>query len=366
MNRPASLVGNVVATRVLRHPWWRRLLALVLVVVFALLALFPQQYRAAASLTPTDPSSLGLSGTLGQLGAFSSVFGNQAAVEISLRVARSQEVRNLVSRKLDIQHKRGFDSALHADRWLKDAVEIRALRGGILQVDTKLDDPVLARRMVGAFIDATRDQLAEISRRQTAYKRKVLVDLVASAGQRLDRAQNAYDQFRRRTRYSQPGTSISAIGARIPAIEAQIKAKEIELRAARTFATDENISVRQILAEIIALRSQLAEARSLDPDDPNSVNRVVIQSTEVQNLERELGIARSLYDSYRRFLEGAAVEDLTSTGNVRVLEPPYIDSARQFRTLPLALLLLVLLTAATIELYQSRPPLGLRRREHNP
>ena len=357
------MVDNLSASRWLGSPWPRRVILGALAAVLAVLTLYPREYRAAVSLTPTDPAALGLQGALGQLGALSNVFGSQAAVEISLKVARSMDVRRAVIKRLRLQERVGLDTPREADLWLEREVEIRSLRGGILQMSAKLPDPRLARDMVAAMSEATRQRLAEISRTQTAYKRGVLEDLVRSAGDRYARAQAAYDAFRRRTRYSVPGNSIEAIGERVPAIQAAIKAREVDLQAARQFQTGRSYEVQQIEAEIAALRTQLREAEGLNSGDAYSVSRVIVQSTQVEKLERELSIARGLFVSYQRFLEGTSVEDLTSTGNVRVLEPPYVDSTRQFRTLPLALLALTILLWAAIELYQLRPPVGadLRR-----
>lgn len=352
------MVDNFSASRILGRPWLRRVLLGVVAAILAVLTLYPREYRAAVSLTPTDPSSLGLSGALGQLGALTNVFGGQAAIEISLKVSRSVDVRRYVIDKLGLMKTGRFDTVEEAQRWLDREVDIRALRGGIVQISTKSSDPELARALVGTIAVATRDRLAQISQTQTAYKRRILEQLVSQAGDRYTQAQAAYDAFRRRTRYSDPRTSIEAIGQRIPAIQATIKAREVDLNAALQFGTEQSFAVQQIRAEIAALRSQLREAETLDASNPDSVNRVVIESTRAQKLARELEISQGLYLSYQRFLEGTSVEDLASGANVRILEPAYIDPARQFRSLPLGLLLLVLVAWGVIELYQMRPPVG--------
>ncbi len=359
MRAPRSMTGTLASLPIIRNDWLRRAVFLVLIVTFAILTLFPQQYRAAVTLTPTDPASLGLSSTLGQLGAVGNVFGNQAAVEVSLKVARSEYVRSLVARQLNLEHALG-KTPLETHRWLDHEVDIRALRGGIIQFEVKQRDPEFARSIVAAYGTAVREQLAIIARDQTARKRDILVKLVENAGKNLTQAQAAYDSFRLRTQYSSPQAAIYAAGDRIPELEAIIRSKEVQLSAMRQFATDENMRVRQARAEIASLRAQLAEARSTSPRERSSVGQVVRQSTEVEKLRRDLDLAQNLYDSYKRFLQGTSVEDLTSSANIRILEPPFVDTARQFNTLPLALAIVLLLLALAIEFYRIRPPLEER------
>lgn len=347
-------------TLALTRPGRRRAIIAVLVLVCVLLALFPQRYRSAVTLAPSDPSSLGLSGTLSQLGAGASVFGNQAAVEITIRVARSVFVREYVIDKLGLMQKKRFKNKVEANRWLDSNVDVRSLRGGIVQMETKQGDPQFAEALIAAYADATRQRLAYINRQQTGYKRKVLEQLVVDSDERLNRAQAAYDAFRLKTRYSDPRAAINAIGDRIPALESAIKAKEVQLNAARQFATDDNMSVQQITAEIDALRQQLAQQRALDPAEPNSVGRVVEQSTKGERLERELMLAQTLNEGYNRYLQGTAVEDMTSNANLRVIEPAFIDTSRQVNLSFLALAMLLTLLGGAVEFYQLRPPLETR------
>jgi tyrosine-protein kinase Etk/Wzc len=356
MTPPRSIIGRIAHAPFVRNPSVRRGVIIGLVTICGVLTLYPEKYRAATSLTPTDPTSLGLSGTLGQLGAVGSVFGNQAAVEVSMKIARSDYVREVVMKKLALDKRLGL-SPLETHRWLNRHVDVSTLRGGIIEFELKLRDAVLAKDIVAAYGESVRAQLGTISRTQTSYKRAILVKLVEDSSDRLAKAQAAYDSFRLQTRYSSPQAAIYAAGDRIPELEALIRAKEVELNAARQFATDENFSVRQRLAEMEALQRQLNIARSVSPVQQSSVGQVVKQSTEVDKLRRDLDLAQGLYDSYKRYLQGTSVENLTSTANVRILEPAYIDSERQYNWVAVVAAVLVLLLGAAIEVYLIRPPL---------
>jgi uncharacterized protein involved in exopolysaccharide biosynthesis len=357
MTPPRTIIGTLAS---IRSRWSLRALFAALILIFGFLSLFPERYRAAVTLTPSDPATLGLSGALGQLGAINGVFGNQTAVEIALKVARSVYVRETVIDRLKLKQRLGFHSDVETHRWLEKQVDIRSVRGGIIVFESMMKDPKLAEDLVGAYSAATQERLAQINRRQTEYKRDVLLRLVTDASNRLARAQSAYDSFRLKTRYSDPESAIEAIGERIPALEAAIKAKEVQLNAARQFYTEENMNVRQLVAERNALLSQLAEAKATNPQQSNSVGRVVRASTEALRLMRELKISQALYDSYMRFLEGTSVEDLTSTASVRILEAPYVDTDRQIDYRFAALAIAIALLWAAIEFYGLRPPVGHR------
>lgn len=360
MTPPRSFVGTLAEFRWLARFRTRALVFGLVTLLFVVLAVFPQRYRAAATLTPTDPQSLGLSGTLGQLGALNSVFGNQAAVEIALRVGNSIYVREIVIKQLNLHKRLDIVDRRALHRWLESRVTIRSLRGGIVSIEMKDRDSDLAREIVAAYANAMQERLAQISRNQTAYKRDVLRKLVSDASQQLGAAQAAYDQFRLKNRSPTPETAFNAVSQRVPVLEARIKAKQIELAAALQVYAEGNNTIRQLRAEVGELERQLNDVRATSASGDSTVGRAVAESSQLFKLERELMLARSLYDSYLRYFQGTTVENLTSTANVRVLEPAFVDTDRQIWLPAAAAALASLLLWLAIEFYRLRPPLGAR------
>jgi uncharacterized protein involved in exopolysaccharide biosynthesis len=360
VNAPVTIVGRITHVRLLNRAVVRAAIFGTIIAVLLAFTFFPERHRAATSLTPTDPESLGLSGTLGQLGAINNVFGNQAAVEVAMRVAKSVYVRETVINELNLEKRLAPKNRIEIHRWLQDKIDIRSLRGGIITIEMLDQDEGLARDIVGAYGRATQERLAQISRKQTAYKRDVLMKLVADASTRLAVAQSAYDQFRLRNRYADPRASMEAIGEQIPALEGAIKGKMVEIAAAQKMFTEDNVNIIQLRAQLSALQQQLSVAKATNPQREDSVGKLVTASSQLFKLERDLGIAKALYDSYMRYLQGTAVEDLTSTANVRVLEAPYVDTQRQLFLPALAGAIAVFLLWMAVEFYRLRPPVGDR------
>lgn len=355
-----TVVGSLASSRLFNRPLTARLVVAALVAVLLFFGFFPERHRAAVTLTPSDPTSMGLSGALGQLGAINGVFGNQAAVEVALKVGRSIYVREIVARQLDLKKRLSFKNDVAMHRWLEREVDVRSLRGGIILIEMQIKDRDLARDIVAAYAAATRERLGQISRAQTEYKRDVVLKLLGDASARLAAARTAYDTFRLQNRFGDPEMSLGAISSQIPTLEAAIRAKQVEITAARQFYTEGNIQLRQRIAELQALRSQLASAKATNPAQSNSVGRAVVASSRAQMLQRDVAIAQTLYDGYRRFLESTTAEGLASGANVRILEPAYVDTDRQINYLPVALALALALLWAAAEFYRLRPPAGNR------
>lgn len=358
-----SMVGSLASLGFLARFRWRALVFGGGMLLTALVALFPERYLATSSFAPTDRDSLGLAGTLGQLGAAGSVFGNQAAVEIALRIGKSDAVRDQVIKRAELAEQMPNETRIGLQRYLRKMVDVRSLRGGIIIIEMLDTDQDRASEIISAYQIAIQAELARVSRRQTAYKRDVLKRLVKEASDELAVAEVAYDTFRLENRYTDPREQIGALGDRGGQLETVIRAKEIDLAKARELFSDSNLTVQQLLAELSALRRQLAEAKSVAPQQPQGVGKLVENSTKLYRLERELETAKALYDGYLRYLRGTSVEDLTADANIRVLETPHVETKRQYWLPAVALSVAILLLWLAIEAYRLRPMRGHRLTE---
>ncbi|MDG6079368.1 hypothetical protein E3U23_09200 [Erythrobacter litoralis] len=339
--------------------WKRAAIFLPLIILLLVFSAFPERFRAEATLTPADPSTLGLSDTLGQLGALNSVFGKQAEVEVALRIGTSKYTRETVMQDLDLENRLEDYDIVDLHRWLDREVEVRSLRGGIILIQMDSQDYDLASDIVGAYTKAIRTRLADITERQTEYKREVLERLVSDAGDRLSQAQATFDEFRLRNGYADPFTYVDNLGSKVPALRAQLDTLDRELATARSLYTDSNIIVTELASRRNELAEQIEQTLSTRPTaQGDTVGEAVTVSTRLFELERELNLAKTLYTNYLRYLEGTTVEDLTSTANIRILEEPYVATERQFRWTLVAAAAALFLIWMALEFYRLRPPVG--------
>lgn len=356
-----SLTGFISELGFMQSLRIRALIFVPLIALAALLAFFPERYNAAVTLTPADPQSLGLSNTnVLQVGGLGNVFGNQSTAEIALRVANSKYVRDIVIKQAKLESRLDDSSLVEIHRWLEKRVVIRSLRGTIMMIELKLRDPELARDVVAAYADATRDRLAVINRDQTDYKRTVLEKLIGDQSAKLASAEAAYNAFRLRNRMPSPESAVMTVTQRIEQLESAIKAKQIAIAGARQLYTDQNPTIIQMNAEVAALQRQLAETRAIDPQQDANLGSAVAGSAQLFRLAGELRLQRLLYDNYLRFLENTTVEDMTSNANVRVLEPAFVETERQVWWPAVAGAVALLLAWGAVEFYRLRPPVGAR------
>jgi len=328
-----------------------------------LLCIFPRHYRSVVDLAPQDSNTSGLSSILSQLGGnYAALVGNHQPVEMDVTIARSYDVMQATAKKLGmIDQSDVYASTAAAVREIESKVTVSALRGSIVEIEVKESDPAQAIELSTAYADALQQRLTQLSLDAADYKRKILKDRFRDAAVRLSHAQADVEAFRTKYHLPSPAQELGSSVLQISRLRGELMGKRVELEKALHFNTSESMVVKSLRTEIAALQAQL-EQTSTQTRMPDGLTAAGISKIYFQynDLEREFGFSQGLYDSYKRYLEGVALEELTSSFNMRVIQQPYVDPSFQFNLWAVLSLLVVIGLAAASEMYMARNPLAKR------
>lgn len=339
----------------LRRPWVRRTYYAGLLLVVAILCLFPRPYVARVKLLPQD-SGTGAAAMIAALGGgvqnFAAVLGSQKTNY--LVIGRSHDVQRDVIARLKLIGRKGFRNLDQAETRLSGKVDIEILTGGILEITARDSDADFAEQLVSGYMSSIQERLAALGHEQTAHKKEIVVSRLRGARFQLEDAEAKMNQFRLAHNLADPETEFSAAINRKLSLQSQLQMKELEIKTAKEFATGENIRIKTLTAEIGALRNALA-ATSAD----DGVNRLSSLSVEYLQLYRDVKFNESLVEIYRRFFEEVGIEELSAGHNTQIIEKPYIDPRRKFNMPAVGMLFALILLVFYTEYYM--PMTGLSR-----
>lgn len=359
----------------LREPRIRWLIYGIATVALAVLCVLPRPYTARAKIVPGDSGANSLISVVGALGGgqaqnLASLFGDRGATEVALQLSRSEAVANDVIDRLRLVGPTGrFADAREARLALAKDVDVHSLLGGILEIETKNHDSDYSLAVTKTYVDAIGDRLSNYGREQVARKRRIVEDRLITAQNRLARAQAALDVFKRQNQLADPQAQLGTQLSLRTSLEAQLQAKQVELATLQETAGPENPRLLAVQQQVATLRQQLAStaAPSISAAGP-SVGELTGISLRYATLYRDYLFAQAIYDVYSRSAEEVAVQEMVSQdrSQVAVIDPPHVDSERNFNTWAVALLSLVFVIAAFVELYAPLTGLWTNRLQHEP
>ncbi len=364
MKAPFSFTARAIEHPWVRNPWRRRGLLAVLGLIFALLALFPQQYLAEAELMP-QTSGGGLSSMVSGAGGgalldLGSLTGSHNSIEADLTIARSYALLPRVAAKLKQQFPTQIGDPDKSIMMLRKRIDVIAIRGSILQITAQFRDKAFAKAAVTALAEAVQERLAEISVSESGQKRAVTNNRLASASAELARSQEALTNFRLTHRLAAPEAQLGAGVGVLTGLQGQLQARQTALSALRQVATSNNIQVAQLEAEIGSLKSQITQIQSSGQGAAPTLGNISEVNAQYLNLFRDERAAEMLYQIYSKYSEELTIDDLSASQALTMIEPPFIHPERQFNGIPLALFFFIVGLAILAETYMFAPPLNGR------
>jgi uncharacterized protein involved in exopolysaccharide biosynthesis len=349
-------MGTVFGVRWVREARIRRITLAVMAALFAILSLWPRLYLARAQLVPNS-SGGGLASLLGAAsggGLLTSLLGQEGpSIDVDLAAARSQTVAVDVVSQLRREGRLQTDDIAKAASVLRHKADIEAIRGNILQISVKDHRPDYAKAVVEAYVVSLRSHMTDLGLHQAGEKRVVAENRLGDAALQLSRAETALDQFRETNKLAAPEAQLGPAIALVTSLQANLQAEETSLQSQLQFATNDNIQVQAARARIAALKTQIADAQAHAQSSGAgpTLGGMTPQLNEYENLYRAAEFAEAEYEIYKRYLETVTVQELSSSINMDVIEPPYLSPERQLNISPFGALILVIVLFFLAEFY---------------
>jgi uncharacterized protein involved in exopolysaccharide biosynthesis len=248
--------------------YWRILLFGPLVcgvVALGIAFIWPSTYTAKSVILPPQQQQSAAATALQSLGALagiaSSATGIKNPTDQYVALLQCDTICDRIVQRFDL--KRLYDVQYEEDarKKLKKKVRVRAgLKDGLISIEVDDRDPRRAADMANAFVEELRRLLNVLAVTEAQLRRRFFEEKLAETRDNLVAAEKALQAS---------GINEGAIRAEpkaaadsYAALRAQVTAAEVRVQAMRAYLTEQAPLYQQALAQLVALRDQLARTES--------------------------------------------------------------------------------------------------------
>jgi len=248
--------------------YWRILLFGPLVcgvVALGIAFIWPPTYTAKSVILPPQQQQSAAATALQSLGALagiaSSATGIKNPTDQYVALLQCDTICDQIVQRFDL--KRLYDVQYEEDarKKLKKKVRVRAgLKDGLISIEVDDSDPRRAADMANAFVEELRRLLNVLAVTEAQLRRRFFEEKLAETRDNLVAAEKALQAS---------GINEGAIRAEpkaaadsYAALRAQVTAAEVRVQAMRAYLTEQAPLYQQALAQLVALRDQLARTES--------------------------------------------------------------------------------------------------------
>ncbi len=328
--RPAASAGVMeVLLPLWQRRWWllaSTLLCGALSVGVALTR--PVRFSAQSSFAVQPllrPSPSALASTFPGLGGLSGPGGG--AADLYVLILRSQTLSERILQRFQLQQVWDLRFRTEALQRLSKRVSFGlARREGVVVITVEDEFPPRAAAIANQYMEELRSVLRGFALDEARQRRQFYEAQLARARAALDEAQKKLQGsgFDRAALRAEPRAAAESYGR----LQGELTAAEIRLAATRRVRAEASAEVQQQLAELAAVRAQLARMEAPREDGPGSfVARV-----------REYRYAETLVDSIARQAEAARVDEAHDALPLQLLDSATIPEFPSSPRLPLWLL----------------------------
>lgn len=333
------------------------------VVSLAVALLLPPQFTARVSmLPPANQQQGGAAGALAALGALGGLALGGGLVpktpdEMYVALLKSDSVQRALDERLKLRDRWGVETYEVLRKTFAKFVRITTeKKAGVITVEVDDRDPKFAADLANAYTEEIAHLMSRLAITEAQQRRQFFDQQLRDTKERLVKAEQQMREVQEKSGVIVLDKQAEALISAAAMVRAQIAEREVLLKVMRTSATEQNPDVQRILAELRALRAELARMESSQATTPGSVvdlpvGKLPEAAIEYVRARRELRVQEALLEAMLRQYEIAKLDEAKEAPALQVVDaalPPDRKSKPARAVIVLASTLLAFLLACAV------------------
>jgi len=296
----------------------QKYLLLRFVLVAAVLGLLlsfvlPPVYEAKTVIMPPEQAKPSLAASLAGLGSMAGIgdaLGVKTPEEMYVGLLQSDSVANGLIDRFKLSERYRIKLRSETRLLLSKKTRISSdKKTGFISVAVWDKSPTFSAELANAYFDELKKLLDRLAVTDAQQRRVFFQQEIDRTLTRLSSAQSAFVQAQKKAGVVSLDEQVSSSIRASADLKARIEMLQVQLQSMRTYATEENPEVQRVLAEIQAMRNQLATLEQ--GSEGASVEEPSGDSSAIANIRayREVKYQEALLDQFRKQLELAKMDE---------------------------------------------------------
>jgi tyrosine-protein kinase Etk/Wzc len=300
--------------------------AAIISVIYSLL--LPNVYTATAKVLPPQKEGAGglsaLSAMIGSAGGLASLAGGSlgGSSELYLGILKSRSVEDAVIKRLNLVRIFETKTPEETRKVLESKVKLQAGKDGIITIAADDKDPKLAAAMANAFVEELGNKSVQLNLSKAGVERVFLEKRLELVKKDLKNAEESLKSFQEKNKAIKVDSQAIATIQGIAQMRAELISKEVQLATLRSYQTDENPQVKQLLTGIARLQGQLGayEGSGMSGGAIPAVGNVPGLGMEFARRLREMKIQETIFEQLTKQYELAKLTEAKDSSSLQVLD----------------------------------------------
>jgi tyrosine-protein kinase Etk/Wzc len=297
----------------------------------AVALMLPPVYTARTTLLPPGSQQSGSSAAvlaaLGPLGGLAGGLSAKTPDELYVALLKSDSVQRSLAERFDLKTRYEVPNYEVLRKTMPGYIRVSSdKKSGVISVEVDDKEPKFAAELANAHASEVTKVLGRLAVSEAQLRRVFFEQQLKETKEHLIKAEQDMQRVQEKSGVIVLDKQAEALIGGAAQIRAQIAEREVQLKVLRSAATAENPDVLRLMAELRALRSELARMESSPAGNSGSavdmpVGKIPEAAVDYVRARRELKLQETLLESMLRQYEIAKLDEAKEGPVLQQIDP---------------------------------------------